>query len=75
MQSLDPSRNDTYRILGVEQANGIQEEQILRQVKIEVHDRLKKLFQLESYDKNLIRAINCDVIPVAAYECMSIFDE
>ena len=32
-----------------------------------MQDRLKKLFQLELYDVNLIRAINCKVIPVAAY--------
>ena len=32
-----------------------------------MQDRLKKLLQLELYDVNLIQAINCKVIPVAAY--------
>ena len=67
MQSLDPSSNDTYRFLGVEQADGIQKDKVLQRVKVEMLDRLKKLLQLELYDGNLIRAINCKVIPVAAY--------
>ena len=29
--------------------------------------RLESLVELELYDKNLMRAINCRVIPVAAY--------
>ena len=67
MQSLDPSSHDTYKFLGVEQADGIQKEKVLQRVKAEMQVRLKKLLQLELYDGNLIRATNRKVIPVAAY--------
>lgn len=32
-----------------------------------VAKRMRSLTQLEVYDKNLVRAVNCRVIPVAGY--------
>ena len=39
----------------------------MQRIKEEMGERLKSLVELELYDKNLMRAINCRVIPVAAY--------
>ena len=39
----------------------------MQRIKEEMRKRLESLVELELYDKNLMRAINCRVIPVAAY--------
>ena len=67
MRALDPDENDTYKFLGVEQAEGIKVKEVLIRVKAEMQNRLKTLLNVEHYDKNLIRAINSKVMPVAAY--------
>ena len=67
MRALDPDENDTYKFLGVEQAEGIKAKEVLVRVKAEMQNRLRTLLNAELYDKNLIRAINNKVMPVAAY--------
>ena len=67
MRSLDPDQNETYKFLGIEQGKKIDKEKAFERVTTEMEKRLKSLTELELYDKNLIRAINCRVIPVAAY--------
>ena len=67
MRALDPDENDTYKFLGVEQAEGIKVKEVLVRVKAEMQNRLRTLLNAELYDKNLIRAINNKVMPVAAY--------
>ena len=67
MRALDSDENDTYKFLGVEQAEGIKVKEVLVRVKAEMQNRLRTLLNAELYDKNLIRAINNEVMPVAAY--------
>ena len=62
MQALDRIVDDTHRFLGIEQGEGIK-----AKVKTEIQKRLISLTSKELYDKNLIRAINNKVVPVAAY--------
>ena len=40
---------------------------MLGRVKREMVKRMESLTHLELYDKNLVRAVNCRVIPVAGY--------
>ena len=67
MRSLDPDQNETYKFLGIEPGEKIDKEKVFERITTEIGKRLKTLTELELYDKNLIRAINCRVIPVAAY--------
>ena len=67
MKALDPSQNEVYKFLGCEQGAKMDVKAILKRVKAEMQKRMDQLIKLELYDKNLIRAINCRVIPVAAY--------
>ena len=62
MRALDPDENETYKFLGVEQAEGIKVKEVLIRVKAEMQNRLRTLLNAELYDKNLIRAINNKVI-------------
>ena len=71
MQALDANVDDTYRFLGVEQAEGIKE--ALLRVKNEMQKRLISLISKELSDKNLIRAIKYKVIPEVAYP-MSVYN-
>ena len=67
MRSLDPNQNETYKFLGIEQGEKTDKEKVFERVTTEMEKRLKSLTELELYENNLIRAINCKVIPVAAY--------
>ena len=67
MVALDPSQDEIYRFLGVEQSNGIKAENVYKRVKEEVTSRMKILLMSELNYENLIQAINSKVIPVAAY--------
>ena len=67
MKTMDPDQNEIYKFLGVEQADGIKAKEIYAGVKEEVTSRLEILTKTELNDKNLIRAINTKVIPVAVY--------
>ena len=67
MKTIDPDENETYKFLGIEQADGIKTKKVFEQVKGEVSKRFKILSNTELNDVNLVRAINTKVIPVAAY--------
>ena len=67
MKIMDPDQNEIYKFLGAEQADGIKAKEVYARVKEEVTRRLEILTKTELNDKNLIRAINTKVIPVAAY--------
>ena len=67
MKTMDQDQNEIYKFLGVEQADGIKAKEVYARVKEEVTRRLEILTKTELNDKNLIRAINTKVIPVAAY--------
>ena len=40
---------------------------MMERVVKEMTEKMRSLTQLELYDKNLVRAVNCRVIPVAGY--------
>ena len=67
MKTMDPDQNEICKFLGVEQADGIKAKEVYARVKGEVTRRLEILTKTELNDKNLIRAINTKMIPVAAY--------
>ena len=67
MESVDPDKNEIYKFLGIEQADGIKTKRVYEWVKHEVTTRVRMLINTELNDINLVRAINAKVIPVAAY--------
>ncbi len=67
MKALDPENCEAYRFLGCEQSEGIDRVKVLERVHVSMVTRLNKLLNMELYDKNLIKAINTHIIPVAMY--------
>ena len=67
MDFMDPDKNEIYKFLGIEQADGIKTKRAYERVKHEVTKRVRMLINTELNDINLVRAINAKVIPVAAY--------
>ena len=67
MKTIDPNEKETYRFLGVEQADGIKSKDVYERVKQEAVRRLTLLTKAELHDQNLMKAINTKVIPVAEY--------
>ena len=64
---LDPDKNNTYKFLGLEQASGINREEVMSKMEKIVKEKVENLVQYELYDKNLMQAINTIVVPVVAY--------
>ena len=60
-------KNEIYKFLGIEQADGNKTKKFFERVKGEVNKRVKMLNNIELDDVNLLRAINKKVILVAAY--------
>ena len=67
MKTIDSDENVTYKFLGVEQADGIKTKEVFERIKTKVENRLELLIKTELNDRNLMKAINSKVIPVAAY--------
>ena len=67
MKALDPEKNEVYKFLGCEQSNDIDAKKILERVNKEIKKHTEHLVKLHLNDKNLMKAINCRVIPVAGY--------
>ena len=67
MKALNPQREEIYKFLGCEQGEGTEIEVVRERLRNVVKKRTEKLVELELYDKNLMKAINCRVIPVAGY--------
>ena len=67
MDSIDPDKNEIYKFLGIEQADGIKTKRVYEWVKHEVTKRVRMLINTELNDINLVCAINAKVIPVADY--------
>ena len=67
MEALDPSKNEIYKFLGCEQGDKIDVKRVMERVKKEIRKRLDHLTELNLNDQNLMKAINCRVIPVAGY--------
>ena len=67
MKTIDPDKNEAYKFLGAEQADGIKTRKIFERVKSKVNKRVKMLTNTELNYVNFLRAINTKVIPVPAY--------
>ena len=61
------NKNEIYKFLGCEQADKIDVKRVMEGVKKEIRRRLDHLIGPNLNDKNLMKAINCRVIPVAGY--------
>ena len=66
-KALDPDKYQIYKFLGCEQADKIDVKRVIERVKKEIRKRLDHLVGLNLNDQNLMKAINCRVIPVAGY--------
>ena len=64
IKTMDPDKNEIYKLLGTKQANGTKTKKVFERVKGEVN---KMLTHTELNDVNLVRAINTKMIPVVAY--------
>ena len=67
MKELEPGQNEAHKFLGCEKGEDIDMERILKWVMTETENRINNLIRLELYDKNLIKAISCRVIPAVVY--------
>ena len=67
MDALDPNKYKISKFLGCELADKIDVKRVMERVKKEIRRRLDHLTGLNLNDKNLMKAINCRVIPVAGY--------
>ena len=67
MHALDPDKNEMYKFLGCEQGDGIDAKCVIERVKADVRKRLEQLIGKRLNAENLMKAINCRVIPVARY--------
>ena len=67
MDALHPNKNEFYKFLECEQADKIDLKRVMERVKKEIRKRLDSLTGLNLNDKNLMKAINCQVKPVAGY--------
>ena len=67
IKALDLEQREIYKFLGYEQAEKKDMERVMARVKAETEKRTNALIQQDLYDKNLIKAINRTVIPVAGY--------
>ena len=65
MDALDPSKNKIYKFLRCEQANKIDIKRVVERAKKEIRKRLDHLTGLNLNDVNLMKAMNCQLIPVA----------
>ena len=67
MKALDLEKNDIYKFLGCEQSDDIDVRKVLERVNKEIKKGTEHLLKLHLNDKNLMKTINCRVIPVAGY--------
>ena len=65
MEALDPDKNEIYKFLRCEQVDKIDVKRVMERVKKEIRKRLDHLVGLNLNYQNLMKAINCRVIPVA----------
>ena len=67
MDALYPNKSKIYKFLGCEQVDKIDVKRVMEKVKKEIRRRLDLLTGLNLNDKNLMKVINCRVIPVAGH--------
>ena len=67
MKDLDLKQNKNYRFPGCGQAEQIDTDAVYEKMKAEMDKRIKSLASTELYERNLIKAINTRVVPVASF--------
>ena len=67
MKALDRNQNEIYKFLGCKQAERTDIKKVMKRLLIQIEQRTRKVVGEELHDKNLVKAINYRVIPVAAY--------
>ena len=67
MKTMDPYENEIYKLLGIEQADGIRTKTVFERVNEEISKRVKMIVNTKLNDANLSKTINMKVIPVADY--------
>ena len=67
MGVLDRNKNKTYKFLICEQADKIDGKRVLERIKKEIRKRLDFITGLNLNGQNLMKAINCQVIPAGVY--------
>ena len=64
---LDLNKNDIYKFLGCKQADKIVVKWVMERVKKGIRKGLGHLIELNLNGQNLMKAINCQVIPVCGH--------
>ena len=72
VEALEPEKKEFYKFLGIEQVKQINKGRVMVRIREEIQKTLENLVDLELYDKNVMKATNCRVIPVASY-AMSVY--
>ena len=67
MKTMDPYENEIYKLLGIEQADGIRTKTVFERVNEEISKRVKMIVNTKLNDANLSKTINMKVIPVPDY--------
>ena len=67
MKTMDPYENEIYKLLGIEQADGIRTKTVFERVNEEISKRVKMIVNTKLNDASLSKTINMKVIPVADY--------
>ena len=67
MRALDPNENEIYKFLGCQQGDKIDLKRVMERVKKAVRRRAEQVVNRNLNDENLMKVINCRVIPVAGY--------
>ena len=66
MQCLDPEKAEIYKFLGYEQSDVLKKAVTLGRVKQEMISRPHRVLESRLIDKYLMKAINTNILPVAA---------
>ena len=65
METMDPDENEIYKFLGTEQAGGIKNKVVIEHITSEVKKWMNMLVNTKLNDRNLISAVNFQIIVVA----------
>ena len=67
MKALDSDQNEVYKFLGYEQEEKIDVKKVMERLRKQIKIRLEQIMKTSLNDENLVKSINCRVIPVARY--------
>ena len=67
MKTFEPDETETYKFLRIEQADRTKKREVFERIKAEMIRKLTLLTETELNDQNLMKAINSELLLVAAY--------